>query len=127
MKIVVDTSILIDHLRRGEVSKRIFDQLAQEKASLYIPTIVMYELYSGKSTRVSSVQEEIQYLLGDIKRIELSEEIARTAGELLRDSKKRIDVADYIIAASALEIGGTVVTLNTKHFSQIPHLRIYDF
>jgi len=37
----------------------------------------------------------------------------------------RLGAADYIIAASALELGAKVLTLNAKHFKQIPHLSPY--
>lgn len=126
MKIVVDTSILIEHLRKGP-SWRNFLSSVPQNAQLFVATIDLFELYSGKSSRVSRVRDEITQLVQYMQQIPLDEHIAIKAGELLRDSKQRIGIADYIIAASALEIGATVVTLNTKHFSQIPHLRLYQF
>lgn len=125
MKIVVDTSLLIDHLRSGKVSKPVFDKLEEEKVHFYIPTIVIYELFAGKSSKTPSVKKEIQDFLRGFKRVELSEKIATIAGELFRDSKTKIGISDYIIAASALEMDATVVTLNLKHFGQIPGLSLY--
>ncbi|MBP9718968.1 MAG: type II toxin-antitoxin system VapC family toxin [Candidatus Levybacteria bacterium] len=127
MKYILDTSILIDYLRRGKAGKQIFDALEEEKAYLFIPTVVIYELFSGKSSKTSSVKEEINLLIGNFKKVDLTEKIAKAAGELYRDTGKTFSAQDYIIAASALEIEATVVTLNTKHFSQIPNLKLFAF
>ncbi len=127
MRVVLDTSVLIDHLRNGKASRSAFERLAKEKANIYIPTVVIYELFSGKSSKNASVEQEINQLIHNFKIIELSEKIAKVAGALYRDIGKTIGTSDYIIAASALEIDAIVVTLNIKHFSQISHLRVYNF
>lgn len=126
MKIIVDTSVFIDHLRDGEKSKLIFNQVLLEKADLYIPTIVIYELFSGKSSENSQIRTKINLLINDFKRVDLTENIAKQAGELYREIGSHISAQDYIIAASTLEIGGKVLTLNTKHFRQIPNLELYQ-
>lgn len=125
MKLVIDTSILIDHLRGGLLWKNLLDEIEEKNSELFVPTIVLFELFSGRSTRQSTASVKINKLLRDFQRIELTEEIAKRAGELYRDIKKTLQVPDYIIAASALEMGGIVVTLNRKHFEQIPHLALY--
>lgn len=122
MKLVVDSSILIDHLRGGSIwSQLLYD--FKEDLELFVPTIVIFELFSGKSSKDSV--DQINKLLKVFKRLELNEKIARQAGELHRDAGKNIDSEDCIIAASALEIGASVLTLNKKHFAQIPNLPIY--
>lgn len=126
IKLVIDTSVLIDHLRGGTVIEDIFGQIEKEDAQLFIPTIVIYELFSGSSTKNSSVRIKIENLIQDFKKIELSEEIAVTAGKLYRELGKQVSAQDYIIAASALSIGATVLTLNKKHFQQIPGLNLYN-
>lgn len=123
-KLVVDTSILIDHLRDGRAWRNIVSQIDQE-TELYIPTIVIFELFSGRSTQEPSMAQEVRRLIGLFQKIELTQTIAKRAGEFYRDMTKKLDVPDYIIAASAFDIGGTVVTLNKKHFVQIPGLVLY--
>lgn len=126
MKLVVDTSILIDHLRKGPRWRQVITETKEVKnIKLFLPTIVIFELFSGSSSRNASDIKIIQNLIKNFKRTELTEEIAKRAGELYRDVSKRLDIPDYIISASALEIGGTVLTLNKKHFKQIPNLPIY--
>ncbi|MBI2327889.1 type II toxin-antitoxin system VapC family toxin [Candidatus Curtissbacteria bacterium] len=125
MRLVIDSSILIDYLRGGIIAKQLFDAIEKQNHELFIPTIVIFELFSGTSTNNPLVRRTIMNLISDFERIELTEEIAIRAGELYRQTGKHISPQDYIIAASALEIGGTVVTLNKKHFKEIPHLRIW--
>ena len=125
MKIVVDTSILIDYFRGGSIGDRLFDRIEKQKGEFFIPTIVIFELFSGKSSSNPSVALKITNFISDFKRIDLTEEVAMRAGELHRQIGKQISPQDYIIAASALELGAVVLTLNKKHFEQIPHLSLY--
>ncbi len=127
MKIVFDTSIFIDYLRSGRIGEDLFDQIEKQNAQLFIPTIVIFELFSGSSTKNPSIRIKITNMIRNFKRIELTEEIALMAGKLYREIGKQVGTQDYIIAASALSIGASVLTLNQKHFQQIPGLDLYEF
>jgi len=61
-----------------------------------------------------------------LERGDETEKIAISAERLYRDVSKNLDVPDYIIVASALEINGMVVTLNKSHFTLIPNLTLYS-
>lgn len=124
MKLILDTSILIDHLRGGGQLQSVVDGLSPG-TEFYISTIVFFELFSGKSSEREEVATKIYNLVKNFQKIELDEDIATLAGKIYRNSKTRIEVPDYIIAASALSIGGTVLTLNRKHFEQIPNLPLF--
>lgn len=123
MNLVVDTSVLIDYLRGGILWEQIVK--SEKEALFYIPTIVIFELFSGKSSKLDQNEQKIKNILKHLQRIELTEKIAERAGKLYRDVNKALQVPDYIIASSALEIKGTVLTLNKKHFEQIPQVDIY--
>ncbi|MBI2329919.1 type II toxin-antitoxin system VapC family toxin [Candidatus Daviesbacteria bacterium] len=125
MKLLVDTSVLIDHLRGGNAWKKVVAE-SGEDLKLFVPTIVIFELFSGQSTHDLSMVVKIYQLLDNFQKIELDENIAKIAGEFFRDAKHRIQVSDYIIAASALSINARVVTLNKKHFAQISGISIYS-
>lgn len=125
MKFVIDTSILIDHLRGGKTWKNFLVEIKGEDISLSIPTIVIFELFSGKSTQNSYIVNKIAKLLKNFQQIELDERIAKRAGMIYRDISKTLQVPDYLVAASALEVGATVLTLNRKHFQEIPNLSLY--
>lgn len=124
MKIVIDTSILIDYLRGGTKWQDFLSE-APRNAELFLPTIVIFELFSGKSTKQTSIAKNIITLLNQFTHIELTDSIAVKAGELYRDVGTHIDPEDYIIAASAFSIGGKVLTLNKKDFEQIQNLPLY--
>lgn len=122
MKIVIDSSILIDYLRGG-IKWQEFLESAPQNAELFLPTIVIFELFSGKSAKKAQVATAILALLQQFTPIELTAAISQRAGELYKGS--HIDAVDYIIAATALELHASVLTLNTKHFQQITSLNLY--
>ncbi len=125
MNLVVDSSILIDHLRGGSAWEKVLSK-SEKELSLFIPTIVIFELFAGQSSRDPSILIKIHQILANFQRIELDERIAKTAGELFRDFDKHIQFQDYIIAASALSMNAQVVTLNTKHFEKISGIEVFN-
>lgn len=124
MKLVIDTSILIDYLRGGKKWEDVLGKLDKD-TELYLPTIVIFELFSGKSTTNPDTASKINAFLKFFQKVELDERIARRAGELFRDMNKNLGAPDYIIAACAIELNATLLTLNTAHFAQITHLTLY--
>jgi len=65
-------------------------------------------------------------LLETISWIEVSVSIADRAGELARTyrmSHPGVDLADFLIAASAEELRATLVTRNVRHFPMFPDLQ----
>lgn len=50
MKLVLDTSILIDHLRGGKKWQHILDEISEE-SELFVSSIVFFELFSGQSSK----------------------------------------------------------------------------
>lgn len=124
MKVVVDTSIVIDHLRGGTKWED-FQDSAEKDMELFLPTIAIFELFSGESTKNPHKLRDMIDFVGQFQKIALSEEIAQKASELFRDIKIKLQVPDYIIAASAINLDGSVLTLNKKHFQQIPNLKVY--
>lgn len=125
MKLIVDTSILIDKLRGGRKWDNFLENL-DNGVELYLPSIVIFELFSGLSSKKTQVSFKIFSFRKFFSEIDLTFEIAKRAGELNRDIAGNLDLPDYIIAASAIEIGAQVVTLNKKHFSKISGVSIYE-
>lgn len=125
MKLVFDTNILIDHLRGGDVWDRILEEI-DEDTQIYLPSIVMLELFSGQSSKDKKNSKKILDLVDCFKIIALDSEIARVAGELYRDVRKDLEVPDYIVAATALHLKAEVVTLNKKHFRELPGLKVFE-
>lgn len=126
MELVCDTSILIDKLRGGKKWDE-FVESVEDDVNLYLPTIVVFELYSGKSTKSAVEVEKLNKVTKHFERVDLSEQIAVRAGGIYRDGVKDLQVPDYVIAATALELGAEVVTLNRKHFEKVPGVKIFQF
>jgi predicted nucleic acid-binding protein len=64
-------------------------------------------------------------LLDAISWLDVTLAIADRAGELARAyrrSHRGVDLADFLIAASAEEVNGRLVTRNVKHFPMFPDL-----
>ncbi len=123
-KIVVDTDILIDHLRIGkDVLQKLMELQGENKIELYLSSMSILELFAGKSSQQSSAK--LLQFIALFHVIPLNEEIAKLAGELKRDNKPSIAIADLVIATSALYLDAQLATRNKRHYQGIPKLRFY--
>ena len=69
-------------------------------------------------------------LLSRVTVLELNDEVAVIAGDLLALLERRgqpIGLADVLIAATAVANGLTIVTANTRHYSRIPNLKVENW
>lgn len=125
MNFVFDTNIIIDGLRQKREAKEILAEFEKTNNFLFVPSIVGFELFSGQSTKNSGQVRNINEFLNFFKTVDLNWNIAIMAGKIYRDGVRGLALADYIIAATAIEIGAQVVTLNKKHFQNIPGISLY--
>ena len=122
MKIIIDTSVIIDHTR---ANKGVLLRLISSGVQIYIPMVVISELWAGVSMNDKNNEKKIEKLIERFIEVDLSKESAKKAGELLRNNKL-METIDAIIAATALELGAQVATSNKKHFSKIKNLKLYE-
>jgi predicted nucleic acid-binding protein len=125
--VIVDTNIIIDHLRLQQKQASYLMRLVENnpKETIALSVISVQELYEGMSTRV---EEKEQYLLATISPLQIlpySYEVAQLAGEIARDIDRPIELADAAIAATAIMNGAQLYTLNTKDFAGIKRLDLY--
>ena len=126
MNILVDSSVFIDFLRSGMGDlPAIFDLLERDSANLYIPTIVITEIWAGQSMKRKSSKDSVERILRRFIRVDLDEKIAKKAGGLMRDSNV-LDASDAIIAATVLESNTELATQNKKHFKSIKGLKFFN-
>ncbi len=125
MKFVLDTNILIDKLRGGTRWDEFLSSL-NEDDEMFLPSVVAFELFSGLSSRQKLIVGKINEFKKFFRQVDLTWDIARRAGEIHRDNPRGVEVFDCVIAATAMEVGARVATLNAKHFQKIPGVAVYS-
>ncbi|MGB2727425.1 MAG: type II toxin-antitoxin system VapC family toxin [Halobacteriota archaeon] len=123
-KVLVDTDILIDHLRGLEKAKEYLKEMENGKVRGVISVITEAELSAGESMRDILVQMKVRRLVRILEKVEVTSEIAWKAGELRRDYKCRL--MDALIAATAMKLNLKLVTRNVKHYERIKGLEIEE-
>lgn len=123
-KVVVDSNIIIDYLRssKGWLPSLLSFQ-AKGEIEIYISSITVFELFAGSSSKKD--ETKILELVSGFKIISFDEKLAKFAGELTRDWKLSLPLADFIIASTAVFIEAQVVTRNKDHFKGIPKLKFF--
>lgn len=120
--ILVDSDILIAHLR-GLTAARDWLLDARGEGPLAISVVSTAELIGGMR---SAERREAWQLLASFRVEPVTEIIARRAGDLTRQYRRRhsgIGLGDYLIAATADVKGYQLATLNVKHFPMFKGLR----
>lgn len=122
--LVVDSSVLIQNLRQGrELFFGIIEKANLGEVKLIVPSVVVMEIWSGKSMNDRVIENNIEKRLSVFEKMNIDEGIAKKAGEIRR--KSDIGSMDALIASCAVAIGAEVVTLNRKHFVGIKGLKLY--
>jgi predicted nucleic acid-binding protein len=123
-KIVVDTSIVIDHLRKSDKSRSILYEIA-DKYEFCFSAVTIFELLAGATD--DRKRKDVNNILKTGKELVFTGETAKTAAliyQKLKSENSLIGVSDIFIGASAVSYGLPLATLNKKHFERIPHLKI---
>jgi len=68
-KFLIDTSIIVDYLRKHQPTVQLIDRLFQKGHQLYISVLTQAELYSGLSTRKARVRHSLAFLIIPFKKI----------------------------------------------------------
>jgi len=120
--VAVDTCVLIEFLRAKDKSKTMYAKLARNAVSLFISTIVLFEVRAGLN---ASNQECLLGLLRktvclpfDIRTAEIAADLSKT----LRQNRIQVESSDLFIAATAIAHDLPLATLNRKHFEHIESL-----
>ena len=129
MSFLIDTDICSAHLRdtRGVASR--FTQYA---GRLSISTVSLAELYAWASREKSPPRHRdgLLALLSDMTILDVDHEVAWRFGQLragMLDRGQVVPGMDLLIAATALVHDLVMVTHNTRHFANIPGLRVEDW
>jgi predicted nucleic acid-binding protein len=116
---LLDASVVIDFLRGHDAARAVVDAADELAAS----EITRYEVLAGLRRGEEEATED---LLALPHWVAVDEGIARRAAVLAREyrgSHSGIEDADYLIAATALELDACLLTTNVKHFPMLEGLR----
>jgi len=115
-KYLLDTTVLIDHLRGSQPVVEFVTGLAQAGNQLGVCPICITELYSGLNDKHRTMAEELIYSL---EYWEATLETAKMAGSYRFDFARKgvtLTTADALVAAIAVAHAAALVTANTKHY-----------
>ena len=117
-RVLIDTSLLIDHLRKKRKDNTKFFELSKEY-SCQISSITEFEFSIGSSPKN---REFTKNLLSKLTVLPFNSSYVQTAVNIyhsLKIKNKLISLPDIFIAATAISNGLSLQTLNKKHFEQI--------
>ena len=125
--ILVDTSIIIEFLRKQKKQNSYLWKLKELDFNCFISTITVFELYAGAITKRH--KEDLEKLLKWLEIIPFTNEIAQRSAEIYKELKlnnQLIEFRDIFIGATALEMKFPIITLNEVHFKRIKGIKIYN-
>ncbi|VVC01057.1 tRNA(fMet)-specific endonuclease VapC [uncultured archaeon] len=130
MKILLDSTVLVDLLRANLEVRTRLDQLRGEGAEFYTSTLNLYEARCGLSISHHSSAKQAAALAGvqsELDVLPFDEESARHAAVIygqLRSIGKCADGLDHLIAGTIVSNGiDAVLTRNKKHFENIREIK----
>ena len=125
MKLVLDTNIYSDY---AEGLYEVVDILATHGENIFIPSVVLGELYYGflKGSKQEHNEKKLQELVDrlQIEIIDVSRDVARKYSLIygsLQKKGRKIPINDVWIAACCMEVGGTLLTRD-KHFKYVDQI-----
>lgn len=125
MKLVLDTNIFSDY---AEGIPQTVDFMATYGEFIYLPSVVLGELYFGfmKGSKQQINEKKLQQFIGRLKVeiIDINPGVARKYAMIylsLQKKGNKIPINDVWIAASCMEVGGTLLTRD-KHFEVVEQI-----
>ena len=126
MRLMLDTTFVIDHLRQDPQAAQLFQRLAEGGDSLYVCDIVVCETYAGTHP---GGQTQVDRFFRFLEFVQPGPDAARQAGawraEALRGGRS-LSAADALIASAAEAVGAAVLSRNVRDFALTP-VRVETF
>lgn len=122
MTVLVDTSVIVDFLRRKEKKLTWWYQLIASN-DIIVALVTHTELYAGSSVWTNQkARQELDLLFSAVDIEPMSIDLSLRAAEIR--ARYRVDLIDALIAAAALTNGFPLATLNRSHFKKIAQLKL---
>jgi predicted nucleic acid-binding protein len=115
---VIDTDILIDHFHGNALATRFIKDSLLLGRPLFISVATVAEILAGMRP---GEEKETEDLLSLFTVYAADESLARVAGEYLNQfaARKRFELGDALIAATASITGSTLYTRNLRHYPML--------
>ncbi|MBI9070758.1 MAG: type II toxin-antitoxin system VapC family toxin [Melioribacteraceae bacterium] len=123
-KLLIDTSIIIDFLRKKKKKNTLFWKYINQY-ECYISTITHFELLCGANTDLRI--KELDVVFNFLTICDLNKETTFLSAKIFQNLKKEnllIEFRDIFIAATASSLNMPIATLNKKDFSRIDNLEL---
>ena len=119
MTFVIDTSLLVDHLRSVPGATEAFDRALASGRRVTGSVLTRTELRRGVGPQDMAAVETLEILLDWVP---VDHEIATGAADLALRFGERIATVDYVIAATTQRLGADLLTREVDHFPMFPDL-----
>lgn len=122
MILVIDSSVLIDHLRGDQRATGRIRSASEAGDELWSVAPVRIEIIAGA---LPGEEGRIERLLAQLRWLDVTTDLADAAGRLAKPavrSHQGIDVVDYLLAAATVQLEGRLLTRNVRHFPMLPGL-----
>lgn len=122
MSVLVDTPIIVDHLRGDTRATNLLERLLLAEQRVWAATPTRTEVLAGIRSAERPAMDELFAVLSWVA---IDAVLADAAGELAHRytrSHTGIDTTDYLIAAAARSVGARLITLNVRHFPMFDDL-----
>lgn len=124
MRIVLDTSVLIDHLRgRPKAATEIIPTAIGRGDELWSSHLVRVEVLAGMRPAEEAATRDLLRLIDWVDVDESLAEAAAALGRRFLPSHPGIEVTDLVVAALVDQLGAELKTTNVKHFPMIDGLK----
>ena len=122
MTIVVDTSVLIDHLRGVPEALEALRSASRQEARVASSVLCKVEVLAGMRPHE---ERATRRLLDSLDWLEVTDDVAERAGRLANRflaSHPGVDPVDYVLAATTQHHEAELWTRNVRHFPMFEHL-----
>lgn len=122
MTVLVDTAVIVDHLRNDPSAVALLTELFETEQRVWAATPTRTEILAGVRP---NEREPMQELFEVLAWVEIDVTVADAAGELARQYRRShsgIDTTDYLVAAAAMSIGARLITMNVRHYPMLDGL-----
>lgn len=126
MKYLLDTNIIVDHLRK---KIKLSENIAKENLAVSIITYAELIYGAYKSSAQKKNLEIIESFFKDfsIEIVNLNHDVVQRFGKLkafLDNKGEKLEDFDILIASTAVSYSYSFITRNLKHYRRIPRLKL---